>query len=184
MEYNEVHRKSYMEMGNIYFWTATINNWMKLLMNDNYKNVIVHSLEYLSNAKKIDVFALMIMPNHIHLIWRTKEMNGKETPQGSFLKYTAHEFRKLLLKENPDALRLHAVGAYNKQYEFWQRDPLAVHLYTQDVAYQKLDYLHQNPTAKHWQLVKDYIDYKYSSVRFYELGVKDFNFLKDLREEF
>ncbi len=36
------------------------------------------------------------MPNHIHLIWKQLNNNGKEMPQGSFLKYTAHEFLKKL----------------------------------------------------------------------------------------
>jgi len=184
MDYQEKHRKSFIRIGEIYFWTATINNWMKLLMDDRYKDIIINSFRYLSNAGKIDVFAFVIMPNHIHTIWRVNAMNGEETAQGSFLKYTAHEFRKLLLRENPALLRLYAVDASNKLHEFWQRDPLPIHLYSPEVAYQKLDYLHQNPTAKHWQLVDDYINYTYSSVRFYELGIKDYDFLKDLRGEF
>jgi len=79
-------RKSYMELGEIYFWTATINNWQRLLQTDRYKQVIIDSLEYLSSRNKIDVFAFVIMPNHIHLIWRINENNEKETAQGSFLK--------------------------------------------------------------------------------------------------
>ena len=51
-------------------------------------------------------------------------------------------------------------AASNKQDEFWQCAPLPIHLYSPEVAYQKLDYLHQNPTAKHWQLVDEYINYK------------------------
>ncbi|WP_156522708.1 hypothetical protein [Arachidicoccus ginsenosidimutans] len=104
--------------------------------------------------------------------------------QGSFLKYTAHEFKKLLLKTNPGKLHLYKVNAINKHYEFWQRDPLAIHLFTQEVAYQKLDYLHNNPLAEHWQLVNHPCDYKYSTARFYEDGKKDFSFIKDLRNEF
>ena len=184
MNYQEKHRKSYIRIGEIYFWTATINNWMKLLMSDQYKDIIISSFRYLSNAGKIDVFAFVIMPNHIHVIWRINAMNGKETAQGSFLKYTAHEFGKLLLREDPAMLSLYTVDASNKLYEFWQRDPLAIHLYSREVAYQKLDYLHRNPTAKHWQLTNDYLNYTYSSVRFYELDLKEYDFLKDLREEF
>ncbi|TBO41079.1 transposase [Pedobacter kyonggii] len=89
-------RKSYIEIGQIYFWTATINNWQKLLQKAEFKEVILNSFEYLNRLKKIDVFAFVIMPNHIHTIWRINELNGKETAQGSFLKYTAHEFKKLL----------------------------------------------------------------------------------------
>jgi putative transposase len=42
------------------------------------------------------------MPNHIHLIWRTFALNGKETAQGSFLKFTAHEFKKMLTGNHTD----------------------------------------------------------------------------------
>lgn len=66
---------------------------------DEYKNVIIDSLQYLSDENKVDVFAFIIMPNHIHLIWRVNEPNGKESPQGSFLKCTAHTFQKMLRKE-------------------------------------------------------------------------------------
>ena len=96
-------RKSYIEIGEVFFWTAIINQWQKLLWEDNYKDIILSSLEYLTN-QKIDVFAFVLMPNHIHVIWRTKELNGKETAQGSFLKYTAHEFRRMLLKEGGEKM--------------------------------------------------------------------------------
>lgn len=180
----EQKRKSFIEIGEIYFWTATINKWQKLLEDDEYKELIISSLEYLSNYGKSDVFAFVIMPNHIHLIWRVKAMNGKETPIASFIKYTAYEFKKLLRKQRSEKLHLFQVDASNKVYEFWQRDPLAVQLYTKEVAIQKLIYIHSNPVAEHWQLVKDPSDYKYSSATFYELSKSDFPFLKDLYEEF
>jgi putative transposase len=176
--------KSFIEPGKIYFWTATINNWQLLLQTDSYKNVVIESLEYLSNSGKIDVFAFVIMPNHIHLIWRINECNGKETTQGSLLKFTAHEFKRMLVREGENRLKDYAVEAPNKKYEFWQRDSLAVHLYTRKVAYQKLDYVHYNPIQERWQLTKDPCDYTYSTARFYEMGIKDFKFVKDLREEF
>jgi putative transposase len=67
------------------------------------------------------------MPNYIHLIGRANSLNGKETAQGSFSKFTAHEFKKML-KENSSELQKYAVNAHNKEYEFWQRDSLAVTL--------------------------------------------------------
>ena len=178
----EQKRKSFIELGEIYFWTATINKWQPLLQRDDYKNVVISSLEYLSNMRKIDVFAFVIMPNHIHLIWRVNEHNGKETAQASFLKFTAHEFKKMLTKEGEGTLLDYAVEAQNKDHEFWQRDSLAIHLYTRKVAYQKLDYIHYNPVAR--ALAIDACAYKYSTARFYEMGIREFSFIKDLREEF
>ncbi|MDZ4793237.1 MAG: transposase [Bacteroidota bacterium] len=177
-------RNSHMRLGEIYFWTSTINSWQKLLWSDIYKDVVISSLEYLSDQRKVDVFAFVVMPNHLHLIWRMLDLNGKEMPQGSFLKYTAHKFRKMLYREDRQKLISFQVDSERKEHEFWQRDPLAIPLYTKKVAYQKLDYVYSNPIAGHWQLVTDPGDYKYSSARYYEMGIKNFSFLKDLRDEF
>lgn len=177
-------RKSYMEIGEIFFWTATINKWQQLLKQDAYKEIVVDALGYLSNTGKIDVFAFVVMPNHIHLIWRTNVLNGKETAQGSLLKFTAHAFQKRIRTTQDYDLSSYKVSAINKQYEFWQRDSLAIHLYTKKVAYQKLDYIHYNPCQERWKLVKDPCDYRYSSADFYEKNANRFAFLKDLREEF
>lgn len=191
-------RKSFIEPGEIFFWTATVNKWQHLLEEDQFKDIIISSLKYLSGKRTVDVFAFVIMPNHVHLICRINEMNGKESPVGSFLKYTAHEFKKLLRVVAIRKLSDFSVDAKNKNYEFWKRDSLALQLYSKQVAFQKLDYIHANPLTGKWQLVMDPCDYKYSSAAFYERGDSifltnedmnqgpdgQFGFLKDLRKEF
>jgi len=144
--------------------------------------VITSSWQYLTDLGKIDVFAFVIMPNHLHSLWRVNEPNGKESPQGSFMKYTAHCFQDMLRQESKSLLSSYQVNASNKKYEFWQPDSLAIPIYSRKVALQKLNYIHNNPLAKHWQLVKHPCDYKYSSARYYELNEKNFAFLNDLWE--
>jgi putative transposase len=131
----------------------------------------------------VEVFAFIIMPNHLHLIWRVKEPNGRESPQGSLFKYTAHVYRRMRRREGAERLTPYQVDAANKRHEFWQRDSLAIPLFTRKVALQKLNYLHNNPLADHWNLVKDPSDYAYSSAKYYERNEKNFLFLKDLMEE-
>lgn len=177
-------RKSHIELGEIYFWTATINNWQTLLIDDDFKDIIVNSLMFLSHKKNIDVFAFVIMPNHIHLIWRINKNNGKEASHASFLKHTAHAFKLKLWDVHPNELQKYAVSQSNKGYEFWQRDSLAIKLFSEDMAFQKLDYIHANPVSGKWNLVDDFCDYKYSTAKFYHLGINEFSFVKDLREEF
>ncbi|QCK17092.1 transposase [Mangrovivirga cuniculi] len=172
-----------MKLGEIYFWTASINKWQNLLLHDGYKEIIIDSLGFLSSHNKIDVFSFVIMPNHIHLIWRINEDNGKESVKGSFLKYTAHQFKKKLLVENSKELNKYKVKKVNKSYEFWQRDPLAVPVYSIDVINQKLDYIHNNPVTENYALVQNPADYKYSSARYYLEGINEFSFLKDIRDE-
>ncbi|MEO9477204.1 MAG: transposase [Cyclobacteriaceae bacterium] len=174
-------RKSALELGKIYFWTATIRNWQCLLLDDSFKMVITSSLENLSSRKLIDVFAFVVMPNHIHLIWRLNKMNGAELPSASLLKFTAHRFKKLL---TPGELAKYYVDAANKSFEFWQRDSLGIELFSPNVAYQKLDYLHLNPLGEKWNLATDPCGYKFSSASFYESGNTNFTFINHLGNEF
>jgi putative transposase len=173
-----------MQIGNIYFWTATINNWNHLLFPDALKDTIISYLRYLSEAQKIKVYGFVIMPNHIHLIWEILERNGKENAHASFLKFTAHEFKKYLRQYNPESLHLYAVNAHNKDYEFWQRDALAFALFKRETALQKLEYIHNNPMAMRWNLCTNPDSYYYSSARFYQDGVDEFGFLCHLSEAF
>ena len=113
-----------------------------------------------------------------------KRIEWKEEAHISFLKFTAHQFKTMLIEEGGDSLEAYKVNANNKEYEFWQRDSLAIHLYSRTVAFQKLDYLHNSPMAKHWQLAVTPADYLYSSAKYYEVGETNYTFLKDLREEF
>ncbi len=175
-------RKSHTERGNIYFFTATVHQW-KCLLNDNAnKDLIVSYLRELSQKKLIKVYAFVVMPNHIRLIWQQQAKNGKETPQGSFLKYTAHEFLKKL--KHSGQSKDYEVTAANKKHEIWQRDSLSVEIYSREVARQKLGYIYFNPVSGNWKLSKDDLDYYFSSARFYETGKDDFGFLYNLYEEF
>jgi REP element-mobilizing transposase RayT len=178
------NRKSHIELCEIVFWTATIHKWIKLLEDDNYKDLILDSLNYLSEIKCIDVFGFVIMPNHIHLIWRINKLNGTELPHKSFLKHTAHKYKDLLKNEDVKKLSLFNVNASNKNFEFWQRDSLAIRIFSPEMALQKLNYIHNNPVTEHWQLAVEVFDYKYSSALFYEKEINTYSFLKDIRNEF
>jgi putative transposase len=172
-----------MSIGGIYFYTATINGWYNLFTSNQFNKVIIQSLEYLSSQRLMDIFSFVIMPTHVHFIWRSKQLNGKESAQGSFLKYTAHQLLRLLRTTDPMKLNRFRVDAANKKHEFWQRDPMAVRLFTQDVAIQNLNYIHRNPCRKKWKLCDRPENYEYSSASFYKTGVLKYPFLKDLRLE-
>ena len=171
-------RKSYTATGKIYFWTCTIHKWYNLLEADLIKETVLESLRTLSDKKLITVYAFVIMPNHIHLIWQLNKKNGKESAKGSFLKFTAHELKQYLIRNG--GLEKYKVNASNKLYEFWQRDSLAIEIWSRKVAKQKLDYIHTNPVSGKWALAEDDISYYYSSARFYEFGIDEFGFLNHL----
>jgi REP element-mobilizing transposase RayT len=176
------HRKSQTDFGKIYFWTATIHKWRSPLEKNENKQIIIDSLKYLSDKGLISVYAFVIMPTHIHLICQLNKLNGRESPKASFLKFTAHKLLEQLITDKMDHQFRIADG--NKEYEIWQRDPLATEIISLSVARQKLEYIHFNPVSGKWRLSKDDISYYYSSARFYETGVVNFGFLKDLTTAF
>ena len=169
-----------MELNKIYFYTASILNWSHLLELDKYKDVIIDSLKYLVDHRKLKVYGFVIIPNHIHLIWEMLELNGKEMPHASFMKYTSHVIQKYLKENHQNILELFKVQKIEGKYQFWQREALPVWLYTPEVIYQKLDYIHNNPCQGKWMLADSPILYRYSSASFYEMGNKEFPFLSHI----
>ena len=171
-----------MELNKTYFYTVSIIYWKHLLLNDNYKEVIVSSLRYLYEKKLINVYAFVILPNHIHLIWELLQMNGKEMPHASFMKHTSHIFLEMLRKDASQKLSEYKVESLTRNHQFWQRDALPIVLYTDKVFLQKLNYIHNNPLQEKWRLSQEPWDYKYSSAGFYENGKDNFGFLRHFSE--
>ena len=83
------------------------------------------------------------------------------------------------LKSNGNS-KYYEVNEANKKHEIWQRDSLGIEIYSREVAKQKIDYIHFNPVTGKWQLAKDDLNYYFSSARFYETGIDEFGFLKNI----
>jgi putative transposase len=159
------------------FFTATILEWKHLLKPDTFKDIIINSLLFLKNEKSIVVYGLVIMPNHIHLIWQIQDGFIKEKVQLRFLKFTGQQLKFELAKTNPQQLENYRVNAKDREYQIWERNSLSIDLWTEPVFVQKLDYIHNNPLQEKWKLSTYPEDYKYSSARFYETGENDFGLL-------
>ena len=166
------------------FFTASILNWTPLLSEDENKDIIVNSLTFLAEMERCEIYAFVIMPNHIHLIWRILEGHTKAAVQRDFLKYTAQQLRFKLIDSKSPLLIKFCVDKNDRKYQIWQRRPLSVGLYSSRLLKQKLEYIHANPVQKRWSLVQEFTDYKYSSASFYESGKTNFEFLKDYRSYF
>ncbi len=168
-----------MELHDVYFWTASIEYWRPLLSDDTFKQIIVNSLDYLSQQKKINVYGFVIMPNHIHIIWEMLEMNGKEKPYASFLKFTAHKFQKLLKSKTVYEFKKYNVDESSRKQRYWQHDPLAIKIFSREMLQQKLEYCHNNPLQEHWCLSNEPETYYWSSAYDYCNNFTRFTFLKD-----
>ncbi|RFZ82377.1 transposase [Mucilaginibacter terrenus] len=159
------------------FFTAMILNWMPLLKDDAFKDIIIKSLRFLTTEGSIVVYGFVVMPNHIHLIWQVQDGFNKAAVQLRFMKFTAQQMKFRLLDSDDTLLSAFLVDARDRRYQFWERNPLSVDLWTPNVFYQKLDYIHNNPLQEKWRLATLPEEYIYSSARFYRTGIDDFGFL-------
>ncbi|MGN7987080.1 transposase [Pedobacter sp. 22226] len=174
-------RNSKMLLDEVYFWTDTVKDWKKIFSIDKYKIIVIDTLRELVNRKKITVYAFVIMPNHLHLVWQMIELNGKEMPHASFNKFTSHQIFQDLKLQHPEILPYFKVSDRERNFRLWQRDPLAILMDTTNKLEQKIDYIHNNPLQERWQLCENPEDYEWSSARFYETGIDNFEFLTDYR---
>ena len=81
------------------------------------------------------------MSNHIHLIWQPMFGFTPTDIQSSFMKYTAQQLKRSLTKNNMEALAIFKVNKYDREYQFWKREPLGIEMISPAVFEQKLDYI-------------------------------------------
>lgn len=157
----------------MYFVTYATVGWVDVFTRNEYRNVILDSLRYCCANKGLEVYAWVIMTNHVHLIIGTSGEN-MEHILGNHKSYTAgvlhtaiadnmHESRKeWMLSIFSEAGK---TNSNNLNYQFWQQHNKPVELYSLPVIMQKLDYIHNNPVRAGF--VEHPEDWRYSSARDY-----------------
>jgi putative transposase len=164
------------------FLTSTILNWQHLLASDVCKNIICNTLSTLVQERKCTVWAFVLMPNHMHLLWKIANGWERKKVQGALLSFTAHEFKKYLTDYQPHQLRHYCVNDADRTFQFWERNPLAKECFTEPFFLQKLAYIHNNPCQPKWQLCEAAEDYQWSSAAFYSNGSNRFPWLTHYRD--
>jgi putative transposase len=174
---------SFHDPTHLYFITASITDWRHLFITSKYATIPLNSLSWLQQQNRIVLFAFVIMPSHLHAIIKPlSDAIGIILQQ--FGSFTAHEIlKKLRADHQTDVLIAFQQGKRDQRHEhsIWQ-DIQAKNIYSSDVLWQKMEYIHQNPVAKNWQLVEDRADYPYSSAGYYDYGRKPIIEITDVNE--
>ena len=109
------------------------------------------------------------------MIWQAIENKTPKQLQHSFMKFTAQQIKFGLVENHPLVLDKFRVNAKDRTYQFWERNPLGIELYSHDVFMQKLEYIHWNPVKTGLCRLPE--EYYYSSAKFYHTGIDEFNML-------
>jgi putative transposase len=156
-----------------YFVTLTVVDWIDVFTKRNYKTIVVDSLKYCQEYKGLEVYAWVLMSNHLHLIAKATGRYSLSEILRDFKKFTAKAIIHLINEdiESRKAWMLNRFefnAKYHKRvevYKFWQDGNHAEIISSPERFYEKLNYIHNNPVKQ--MIVSAAEDYLHSSARNY-----------------
>ena len=77
--------------GGLYFVSFAVVDWIDVFTRNEYKDIIVESLDFCQKNKGLELFAWCVMTNHVHLIIRAKEKYVFQDIMRDFKKFTSKE---------------------------------------------------------------------------------------------
>lgn len=153
----------------VYFCTISLLDWLPIFIESRYIDPLLDSLQFSRRNKALKLFALVIMPNHLHLIVACE--SGLEPVMRDFKRFTSRTIHERLRADGRTTI-LHWLENATEDARrargdlgLWQPGFHPVEIHSTAVFQQKLDYLHANPVRK--GLVQHPDDWWYSSARFY-----------------
>ena len=160
------------EQDKLHFVTLQVVEWVDIFTRQKYRDIIITNLEYCQKNKGLEIFAWVIMSNHIHLLIKSENAELSDILR-DFKSYTSKKIiaeidscnesrREWMLKIFKDAAFKHK---RNSEYQFWTHENHAEYIYSNKFIEQKLDYIHNNPVRA--GIVEKPEEYKYSSAKDY-----------------
>lgn len=150
-----------------YFLTASIVDGIPLFAIPEITQFILNSLQFLNESRDVNIYAYVIMVNHIHFIAHNDNLTKNLQ---NFKSYTARrtiDFLKnghyhRLLKQ---LLRAKLEHKSQSTYQVWQEGFHPKQITTSEMMIQKIEYIHNNPVKRGYVDLPE--DWRYSSARNY-----------------
>jgi len=160
-----------LEKHGLYFLTFQIVGWVDIFSRKIYKDIVIDNFKYCQENKGLNLFAYVIMSNHIHLLAQSEQGNlsgfirdFKSFSTKKFLEViessaeSRKEWMKLVFKQ-------YAENKTNQTCQIWTHENHAEHIYSLKFIKQKINYIHINPVRA--GIVDKPEHYLYSSARNY-----------------
>ena len=93
---------------------VALEGWLDVLTRNEYKDLVLESLEFCQKNKGMEIHAWCIMTNHVHLIFRSIENQKTELLLGDFKRFTSRSVVKAI-QENPKESRKEFLLDYFKK---------------------------------------------------------------------
>ena len=155
----------------LYFITTAIVKHAHILQRDVIKRIVVDSLHFVRLMNQAQLYALVVMSNHVHAIIQCPE----EFPVSHWARAFKTSTAQLIIRQyeteaNHRALALLAANVTRpdkQRYKLWEDGYLAKAVVSPDFLSQKVTYIHNNPLQPHWALADTSVNYQWSSASYY-----------------
>jgi len=146
-----MRRKTYENELN--FITLTVVAWIDIFTRRVYNDFLMDSLQHCHKEKGLEIFAYVLMTNHLHLIVRSKSQKLSGILR-DFKTYTSKELIKLITYNKKESRKKWMLekfreygynNPYNKKFQLWKNGSYPVVLFSRKVINQKIRYIHMNP---------------------------------------
>lgn len=154
-----------------HFLTFQIVGWVDIFSRKIYKDIVIDSFKFCQENKGLQLFAYVIMTNHIHLIARSEKSDLSGFIR-DFKNFTSGKIIDILndgIESRKDWMKMvfeyHGKFKNNQHYQIWTNENHAEILYSPEFITQKISYIHNNPVKAGIDANPE--DYLYSSARNY-----------------
>ena len=160
------------EQGGLHFVTFQIVKWIDIFTRKIYRDIVIDSLRFCQTNKSLEIYAFVVMSNHLHLLLRSEKSELSNTIK-EFKSFTAKQILKAIDTE-PESRREWMLNLFefsakqhkrNEKYQIWTHENHAEIVYGNQFMDSKINYIHENPVRA--GLVENAEDYLYSSARNY-----------------
>lgn len=173
----------------IYFISFTNYQWLPLFAITDAYDLVYKWFDHLASNGHV-VVAYVIMPNHIHImVARTQNKPSLNTIIGNGKRFLAYGIiQRLEAAKKHELLSTLSNAVTNserkrgKLHEVFQPSFDIKRCDSIKFLYQKLEYIHNNPIVKKWELAKKRSEYKHSSAKFYDTDEQSMYLVRDLNE--
>jgi len=162
-------KRDILPTNNCFFITTTFRDWLSLLINDKYYQIIIDSIAFCLVKYKADLIVYSLMPNHIHMVLFFGDQPRIPEFMRDLKKYTSTKIRQNLDHDHRSALieKLRFEKGMQR-FKVWKERYDAVIIRDQRVLATKINYIHENSVRK--GLVENPEDWEFSSAKYYLNG--------------
>jgi len=172
--------KRFENENDIHFLTFSTYKRLRIFTEDDLCKLFVNHLESARERRKFELYAFVVMPNHIHMLIKPDINATVGKVLGSLKKTFSLEALEYISEVNPVWYgRLKVVTRGIEKRRFWQvGGGYDRNIISEKTLKKAVDYIHLNPVRR--GMVKKPLDYKWSSAEFWIDGSDELMRMDDL----